>query len=243
MATDGKLPKLNPNARRINLWLQSELNSSQTISQADIKHVISDKSFMRAVNAARESLGLMDYYPENGNEDDIDHWLLLHVAGGNESLRISVLKHREIQRFIDTVILQAINTANLQSGWFAYMGAYIALGKPPKSLKPIYAQRIHAEDVSGDNNSVLIRMDKGLSSDEYKKAWKALKKFLQKPSSGKIHAEVTKNKIYLDRIKGLSYGQIAKKYYPDEYAKDQANKTDYARDKVKKIVARFKSPS
>jgi len=240
MANDGIQAKDNSKSRQINLWLQTELNNSQTISPADIKHVVTDKSFLAAVDMARESLGLTVYYPKNENEENIDYWMLLQVAGGKESLKASKRKHREIQRFIDDIIFQAISSANLQSGWFTFMGAYIALGKQPKTSKPIYAQRIYAEKVSDDNNSVLIRMDKGLSSDEYKRAWKALKKFLHKPSSSTIHAEVTKNKIYLDRLKGLSYGGIAKKYYPDEYAKDQVNKTDYARDKVKKIVARFK---
>lgn len=228
-------------ARRINGLLDTELKGLRTIGSADIKHVIAEKSFTKAIQEARDSLDLKDYYPDTAPEEDIDHWILLQVAGGIEKLKSAKAKHQELQRFIDNVIFYAVDAANLQSGWFTYVQAYIALGKPPVSALPTNPNRIFVESVSDDNNHLLVRLERGLSAEEYRTAWKAFKDFVNKPTNGQVYAEVTKNKIYLDRLNGMSYGQLAKKYYPNEYEKDTENKTDYTRDKVKKIVARFKT--
>lgn len=234
--------KYDAEARRINMYLESALNGGKTISSADIKHVIKEKSFTQAAENARTALGLAGSYPKSSNEDEIDFWLLCEIVGGRAKLKsLSSSKHKEYQRFIDHVIFQALHEANLQSGWFEFMEAFIVLGKEPKSIAPTQSQSIYAEHVSENKNSVLVRLDKGLTADEYRKAWSGLKKFLQKPSTAQITADLLKNKIYLDRLNGLSYGQLAEKYYPNELAKDRENKTDFARDKVKKVVARFKT--
>lgn len=231
----------DPIARRMNYWLEMELGGNKNIQRSDTQHVIKEQSFINAVENARKALGLADYYPDTSDEDGIFDWIMSRLAGKELGFRTipeeEWLKHNHR---ILKVISRAVEEANVPSGWFSYMEAFVALGKAPKTITPVHRLKIYVEGVSEDRNSLLIRLDKGLSSDDYKKAWNRLKRFLSKPSTAHVFADVLKNKVYLDRQKGMTYGELAKKYFPYEYARDQDEKTDYARDKVKKIIARYK---
>lgn len=219
--------------RRMNFMLHGVLKAGMDIQYSDTKHVAKDKVFKKAVLAARKELDLTEFYPENEGEDNITKWLIERVKG---------VDYKAKDQKIYEAVSKANTAANLQYGWYAYTEAFIALGKEPKTTKPVHLMKLEAVGVSEDRNSIYIRMDKGLSADDYRKAWHKLKWFLSKPSTAPIYADVLKNKIYLDRQNGMTYGDLAKKYYPHEYRKDLENKTDYARDKVKKIIARFKKP-
>lgn len=233
----------DPIARQMNLWLESELGGNKDIAHTDTKHVIAEESFIKAINKARKELGLDDFYSDTEDEEKISNWLMSKLAGKKIGLKtISEEEWLNYLHRIDDVIFQVIKEANLQSGWYAYVEAFVALGKAPKTIDPIHRLKIYVEGVSEDKNSLVIRLDKGLSSEDYKKAWSSLKRFLLKPSTAPVYADVLKNKVYLDHKNGMTYGELAKKYFPHEYGNDKDSKTDYARDKVKKIVARYKKP-
>lgn len=226
---------------QLNYWLESELRDSLGIQNADTKHVISEDTFIQTIQNARDKLGLVDYYPDNKNEEDIDSWVIGKLAGKEMESASEEEYLNALHRF-DDITFQVITTTNLQSGWFEYIRAFIALGKTPQTIVPAHRAKMFVESISEDENSMILRLDKGLSSDNYRKAWKVLKKFLDKPRTTAPFAELLKNKIYLDRQNGMTYGQLAKKYFPFEHQKDKADKTDFARDKVKKIIARYKKP-
>lgn len=219
--------------RRMNFMLHSVLKAGKDIHYSDTKHVAKDKAFNNAVLAARKELELTEFYPDNEDEDNITKWLIEQVKGTD---------YKAKDQKIYEAVSRANTNANLQYGWYAYTEAFIALGKEPKITKPAHLMKLEAVGVSEDRNSIYIRMDKGLSAEDYRKAWSKLKWFLNKPSTAPIYADILKNKIYLDRQNGMTYGDLAKKYFPYEYGKDLDEDTDYARDKVKKIVARYKKP-
>ena len=91
---------------------------------------------------------------------------------------------------------------------------------------------IRAETVNEDNE-ITLRLKPGLRYEDYVAAWKALSATLG-PSRrlAKPYTNVsTSSKIYEASLKGLSYGEIAKQFYP---AMDKI----LARDRVIKIIGR-----
>ena len=243
MVKMSKEKDFDPDARRMNFMLSSVIGSDKQIQYTDSKHVVKEKSFLKAVKNARKELGLTDFYPDTEDEGKISLWLMGKLAGQKIGFRtISEDKYREYDQMIYEVITQANEEAKLQYGWYAFTEAFIALGKEPKTIKPIHTMKMEAVGISEDRNSIVLRLDRGLSAEDYRKAWNKLKWFLNKPSTAPVYADLLKNKIYLDRQNGMTYGDLAKKYFPYEYGKDLDDKTDYARDKVKKIVARYKKP-
>jgi hypothetical protein len=234
----------DPNARLLNYRLESDLTANKKIQNADINNVIKEQSFLTAIANARKKLGLDTYFPDTADEDDIDDWLDGKVK---EQLSASEQQSKDVLqicwRIIDEAVLSAIKEANLQYLWYQFVRAYIALGKKPKTIKPKKKLKIYAESFSENLDSVQLRLEKGLTAEDYRKAWTRIKRYLNQPNTTAVRAENTKNMIFLDRQNGMTYGQLAEKYFPNEYAKDQLEKTDYARDKVKKIVSRFKRPA
>lgn len=223
--------------KRYNSALESLLDNRE-LSPADIKHVVNEKSFIGAIDEARRELGLTEYFPSDGDENEIEDWLAQQLAKSDHNLTFEEW-HSYIVRVTKSA-LKVIDKSKIQSGWYEFIVAFIALGKSPKTLKPLQAPLIEVENITEDGDSIVIRLEKGLSSEDYKKAWKLFKRFLGKPRNTIPYAEQTKTKIFIDKQSGLSYTKLAQKYYPSEYQRDLDNKTDYATSKVKKIVSRFK---
>lgn len=221
------------NARDYNKWLENNI-STRNIHTPDIKHVINDTNFVDSVSKARKSLGLEDYFPESQNEKNIEDWVITKLAKVNHELQLE--EWHKYKRSFSKIVLEVIRETNLQPGWYEFIAAYLALGTPPKTIKPRQEIRISVQEISKDGNSITIKLDKGLSSGDYKLAWKVLKRFLQKPRTLLPYAELLKDKIFLDSQSGMTASEIAKKYFPEEYSDDAPT----ARDKVKKVISRYK---
>lgn len=227
---DERVERIN---RKLGYYLEQGINQKKL--KADEKHIIEDSKFQKAVENARKEFGLAeDEFLEDVT--DLDDWLISKLAK-NEFSQLSEDERNKLRYQAVGITERALDKANLPIGWFDYINAFIALGFPPDALvEPESANLIRVEQIEEDGEGLIIELRKGLKPEDYKKAWKAFKDFLNEPSRYRPKEDVLKNKIYMDSQRGWTAGKLAQKYFPREYERDRIA----ARDKVKKIIARFK---
>lgn len=202
------------------------------------KLIIEDISFQKAISKARLALNIIpvdsaidirfidfDTSPNIDwseaefldNESDRDSWAVEKLFG--KPLHTSDSKYDELlEKFYD-LTNEVIYQSNLPYGWFEWVASYITMNVISSSAFIESEIRIEAIGIDADEESLYIRIDRGLKPHEYKDAWKAIKVFAKQPSVYTPHADTIKNRIILDS-KIMSATEIAKKYYPLEAEQD-----------------------
>ncbi len=202
--------------------------------RSDEKHIINDERFQTAIWQARNELNIDHNYLNY--EPDLDDWVV-ELISGKEIDEVSKYseEYNDCLEKYNRIAWTATENANLPYGWHDWVKLYIAMDQAPQDvvIEPEVTDLI--EVVGMDDNSLIVRLNKGLKPDEYRNAWKAFSQFLKEPSAYQPRAHTLKNKIYLDRRKGMTVKQIADKYFPHETDREASY------DKVKKIIKRYKS--
>ena len=199
------------------------------------KYILNDIRFIREVQTAREELNIsqfLDFEIYASDPSTVRDWLV-HQASGKQ-LHWKDEAYKTYDQKITDVIVRLLERFTLPNGWFDYIEAFLALDTRPIHTEIERDTLISVDDI--ESNEVIIRMERGLKPEDYKTAWKALKPFFMQTSIYGPAADTVKDRIYLDRKRGLGISEIAKTYYAKEYSADAAA----ARDKVKKILARHK---
>lgn len=132
----------------------------------------------------------------------------------------------------DIEVDSVIKKMGLSDEWDEYIRTYIAYGKPPEN-QMFYGDKYMQITRIDQDGQVWLCLKPGLRREDYVNAWKALARYLgsaQKKSKPYTSQEFN-NKIYEARQGGLSYGKLAKLFFP-------AMDTDIAVDRIKKAVKR-----
>jgi hypothetical protein len=204
-------------------WLNNRLHHfiGKDFSKAEFKHqeklLLADSRFQKAVQASRERLGLaVSIY--SFSTDDIPNPGLLSV----DDTRV----HEEAIRVLEKTAMP--------NGWFEYICEYIINNGVVEDAEVEPQLHIEVDDVKNDELTVILK--KGLTSKEYRTAWKALKVFLEKsPVYYDTTEENEQAKVYFAYQKGMTPSVIAKQYFPSEYTRDPLA----TRDRIKKIIKRY----
>lgn len=236
---DFKYSDFDKPIRRLNNQLEVYLRDSnqKNLREAE-KLIMADINFQKAVSKARVGLNIIpddnvidimfidnDTLP-NLNWDDVefldnekerDSWAVEKLAG--TPLLISDSKYDELLEEFYRLTNDVIYQSNLPYGWFEWVASYITTNVVSSSAFIGPEMRIEAIGIDADEESLYIRIDRGLKPHEYKAAWKAIKGFATQPSVYTPHADTIKNRIILDS-KTMSATEIAKKYYPFEAEQD-----------------------
>lgn len=218
---------------RIHYYFQT--NNLQRHLRFDEKHVINDFDFQKKIQTARQNLGVVDFLDFNDyqqNPQIVQDWLARQVFARDEDMNDN--EYDACLKKITSEISRIINDEVLPAGWFDYLMAYVALGEKPVDTEVERDPLVYVEAIEHDE--LVIRMEKGLKPEDYAVVWKALKPFFRQPSRLMPSTETLKGRVYTARKKGLGISAIAKRYFPDDYEKDPPA----TRDKVKKIITRFK---
>jgi len=217
--------------QKLSYYLESK---DQEKLRIDEKYILADDQFQDAIREVRKELSVDEDYLEY--EDDLDDWIVEHITGKPlSSVRKYSNEYHDALEKYNKLAWIATEKANLPYGWHEWVRIYIATDRPPQNItiEPDVDEKI--EIIGIDSNSLIIRLNKGLRPNEYRSAWKAFSDFLRQPSEYRPRSDRLKNRIYLDRQKGLTYKEIADKYYPGDEDRFMAY------DKVKKIIKRFDS--
>lgn len=214
---------------RIEYYFQS-LNDQRKLLE-DEKHIINDSWFEHAISYARDELGIEDFF-EDPTGSGVEEWPVNQIAkrtvGWNDP------EFDELLQKVTNAVAATLDRARLHPGWYEHIMVYIATGSKPHSVKIEREPLARVVDI--DESSVRIEFEKGFNGKDYNQLWYALRPFLRQSNQYLPNADSLKNKIYLDHREGLGVTEIAKRYYPREYAIDPIA----TRDKVKKVIARFK---
>lgn len=215
--------------QKLEYYLQTQ---DQHKLRTDEKYILNDAQFQGAITEAREKLKIENDYLEY--EDDLDDWIVALLSGKDSS---SIEKYgSEYDEYIEKynrIAWTATEKANLPYGWHDWVRLYIATNQPPKDIIIEPSIQDIIEIIGMDDDSLVIRLNKGIKAEEYRSAWKAFAEFLKGSSAYRPYAHILKNKIYLDHTKGMSVGEIVDKYFSEETDRIASH------DKVRKIIKRF----
>lgn len=216
------------------LYYFFQKNANQQSLRANEKMIVSDFFFHHYITEARNTLRVeefLDFSDYERKPDIIDDWLIQCMAGKFVDFRDD--EYQDYHSELTYEITRVIERLALPYGWMDYIKAYIALNQLPTLTDIERDTLITVESI--DEESIVVRMEKGLKSNDYASAWKALKPFFAQPSIYRPYSDTTENRIYLDREAGLGVSDIAKKYFASQYKTDPIA----ARDRVKKLLKRF----
>lgn len=242
--------------RRLNNQLEVYLrDSSQKKLREAEKLIVADIKFQKAVSKARIRLNIIpsddvvdirfidfDTSPNFNwtdvefldDEEDRDRWAVEKLAG--MPVRNSDSKYAELLEEFYKLTNDVIYQSNLPYGWFEWVASYITTNVVSSTAFIEPEMRIEVIGIDNDEESLYVRIDRGLKPHEYKAAWKAFKGFATQPSVYTPHADTIKNRIILDS-KTMTATEIAKKYYPFEAEHD----FPAALSRVTKTINRNKS--
>lgn len=206
-------------------WLNDRLYHfvREDFSKAEFKHqeklLLADSRFQEAVQASRERLGLTGSIYSLSTDDRPDP----------SSLSVDDTSvHEEAIRVLEKTAMP--------NGWFEYICEYIINDGIVEEAEVEPQLHIEVDDVKDDE--LVVRLKKGLTSKEYRTAWKALKVFLEKsPVNFDTTEENEQAKVYFAYERGMTPSVIAKEYFASEYSRDPIA----TRDRIKKIIIRYKA--
>lgn len=168
------------------------------------------------------------------NPEIVENWLICQISGKN--LGYGDEEYDTYSQKITDATARLLDKLVLPNGWFAYIQAYLALDRLPTSTEVERDPPISVDAI--EENEIVVRMERGLKPDDYAVAWKALKPFFRQPNIYLSGATI-KDRIHLDRKRGMGISAIAKKYYPKQYN----DNPDVPRDLIKKTLSRYKKSS
>lgn len=211
----------------INMMLQNKLKAEHEKSMLkDEPYVRASEKFVKAIEAARRRLGL-----ENGTTPE--SWIeTLRDGVTSENLTDEDFK-RFYQQFKDE-IPKTLEAAELSKRWRIYVEYYIINNKPPERGEAFFFPlTMRVEDVS-ERGEIIVKLKPGLRYEDYTNAWKVFVKFLGTGARlNKPYTNTEGRSMHQDKQDGMSYREIAGKYFPSIDA-------ILAIDRVKKAVAREK---
>jgi len=188
------------------------------------RFIIDDPTFTRAIEKARDKLGITGIFPENKEYEYGNAFMDLSFLGDN------VTYERLVQVATDTV-----EELNLPYGWSEYIEAYIVTNNAP--INPVVSEDVKIDvEAIGYDGELNVTLYKGLKRTDFEKVWKVFEQHFNKYNVTDSKDDSLKRRIYLDRTKNsMSYGELANKYYPDELDHEAS------RDKIRKIINRIDS--
>lgn len=132
--------------------------------------------------------------------------------------------------------IQILEKTHMPNGWFDYICEYVV---NDGNVENAYVEpQLHIEIEDVIDEELILSIKKGITSKEYRAAWKALKVFLKEnPTSYEVTEEGESEKVYFARRRGLGVSEIAKQFFPEEYKRDPIA----TRDRIKKIIVRYDS--
>ncbi len=175
-------------------------------------------------------IGAKDYYPIA--EDKYLELVIAHIKSSSKA-KTDVQAKEHFYSVVDEVL----GRTGLSEEWREYVAVFIVTNMPPSKNFPAPYPFITVQDT--DDDSVTIKIHRGIRYEEYITAWAALAEFLglgrrkAKKLSEKtaaIHAQMYgKREFY-----GLTYRQLAEEYGIERLTVDDA------KDYVKKVIKRQK---
>lgn len=190
-------------------------------------YILADNQFKNAVRDARIRLQL--------DEQSIipERWKEYLRSGSIISADKEDPNYAPFRAKYNSEVDQVIKEASLTREWNPYVYDYMVDMIPPKKPLFIFPKTIWVTDIN-EEGEILIRLKPGLRHSDYTKAWKVFARHLgngnrlEKPYTNK-----DRDAIYDDKLLGLSYRQLAVKYFPNTEISSSI-------DRVKKIVSREK---
>lgn len=218
---------------RLNLYYQRDNNQREL--RFIEKYLLKDPAFIHECRLTRDELGISDLLDSHDYDEDpgcVKDWLIQQASG--KSLEYGDEEYTIYDQRITDAVARLLEVFSLPNGWFDYIRAYLALDALPEHTDVERDPLIYVDSIEA--NGIMVHMERGLKPQDYAIARKALRPFFQQQSIYMPDADTIKDRIYLDRQRGIGVSEIARKYYPSEYKIDPVA----TRDKVKKTLARYK---
>ena len=199
-------------------------------------YILSDKSFVAAIENGRKSLGfsLERDISFDIDEDDLEKWVV-YLTTGEKNLRPrSALYRSAVMSFTETVS-RVLTEANLPNKWDYFVAVYLLTGRPPKD-NAFDFDLVEVQSV--DKDGVSLKFRKGISKAQFDKVWQVVSRVLGEPDKTQIISKDAKRNLEILRKKdsGLTYTELAKEYYPAQSESEIG--LIAAEDTIKKIVRR-----
>ncbi len=200
----------------------------------NVQYLIETSEFQKAIAEARKKLGFTNKQPVE--EGYIYEWVVNSLDGNNNQRQVYEVVQKTGKQAFDEVN-KVLDKLHLPNEWSFFIIVYIVNGTPPQSIAFGDVEAITVQEVK-ENGELVIRLKPGLRKEDYVKAWNTFHSYLgQAKSLDKPYTNADINQqIYGDKVVGLTYAQLAKKYFASHYYRDKVS----AIDKVKKIVRREK---
>jgi hypothetical protein len=190
--------------------------------------ITSDSQFQESVARARKKLGIK--IPTQKEKGRNERELNADVNFGDYQADDKLVNSKQFLSSVDKVILET----KLPEIWRDYIAAYISGKSLSKDDLKIYKNE-HLIVENADEDSIVIRIRKGIRYEEYVKAWDALAFHLGK---GRRRNTVRDNAIrdlqmyHSFYFRGLPYKEISKLYLDTD--------VEWGVDTVKKAIKRQK---
>jgi len=204
------------------------------------EYIIQDELFISEIRQARQEFGIYEnqLYPnlERLSIGDVYSWFN------------STMKELAIDKDFGDLAQTASDICarlNLPYGWSDYVSAYICLNDRPLNIAIEPDLKIDIVGIEHDD-SLMVRIEKGLTRSDYIAAWKALDNYLKELTPIEHTGDSLKYRILLDNVENnMSAGKLAKKYFPIDTQSltkyEIISQSQLNRDRVKKILKRMKN--
>lgn len=209
---------------RIQYFTDKTIKKSDLLAQR--KLLLADKRFKEAILEARSNLGLAYVDPEDHN---------LGYFSRDEEVEDNQPKLNVHDDAVIRESMTVLEKTHMPTGWLEYVCEFIVNDGWVEEL--VVESQVFMEAIEIDKDTITIEVRRGISAEQYRAAWPALKPFLEKlPSDYLTTEENFREKIYFASERGMGISEICKEYLSREYAIDPQS----ARDKVKKIIKRYR---
>ncbi|NCU38355.1 hypothetical protein EOL96_04850 [Candidatus Saccharibacteria bacterium] len=193
----------------------------------DAPYLIERKDFKQTIKNIRNELGIVEH---PSNPQNAQMWSLTstkHIDGQDWNKEVKK-KYSLMQSAVDKVKSEF----NLGKEWKVYIESLILQGTPTD--RPWMPLNLNFEYMSVENNEIVIKLKPGLRYEEYRNTWKQIAPILGKGQRlNKPYTSQSEHmKMYEDKIRGMTYMEISKKYYPSNPNQNV--------EKVKKAILRVK---
>lgn len=224
--------------------IQSKIDELFSDDNEDIErsyelYIISSDKFTKAIVNARKKLSLESFISKkNGTKAHAKDFKHLMNYDDRSVVDIVVKESSGLskEKFYEVVDV-AVNEAGLPAKWREYIAIYIIKQRPPQFNVFPPNRYISVEEIEDD--TVTLKIKKGLRYEQYLKSWQALSVFLGK-GTRKLKTPNEETRIRDLQMHGKretydsTYRQLA-----DEYINSAIN-IDDAKDTVKKAYKRQK---
>lgn len=189
-------------------------------------YVLANDKFQTAVTSARKNLHLDT---EDGIPTD---WKDFYRPGGRSPNLEDTKEFENFRNMYTSEVERVIKLSNLTADWHDYVTSYILNSSAPENPLFMIPKTIRVIDMEEDG-SITIKIKPGIRYSDYISAWKVFVRHLGEGNRlEKPYTNTNSNLIYQDKVAGMTYAELAKKYFPSN--------AEASIDKIKKIVSREK---